>query len=244
MTDDLAGAAVITVNGETLHALTPGAAYWPERRLLIVSDLHFEKGSHFAGRGVLLPPYDTRATLRRLASLIARLQPETVLSLGDAFHDRGAEARMDDADADALEALTRAARWIWIIGNHDPEPPKRFSGAVEAAFRAGALLFRHEPAAGAAPGEIAGHLHPAARVDAASRIVRRRCFATDGRRLVMPAFGAYAGGLNILDEAFDTLFANERTALTLGRSGVYPFFGAALRPDPPAPAAYPTRLKA
>lgn len=221
----------IAVNGETLIPTTAGALCWPAQQTLIVSDLHFEKGSHFATRGVLLPPYDTRTTLRRLAALITAHRPVRVISLGDAFHDGGAEARMDGADAEALGALTGAAEWLWILGNHDPEPPKKFAGRVERCARLGRLVFRHEPSGEA--GEIAGHLHPVARVRAETHVMRRRCYAVGGERLVMPAFGAYTGGLNVLDPAFAPPFA-DLLAFVIGGSGVYAFARHALLPEAPS----------
>jgi len=221
----------ILVNGEDVRLTTSGALWRPSCGTLVVSDLHFEKGSNFAARGSLLPPYDTRTTLRRLSTLVKNLKPARVISLGDAFHDRDAEARMDADDAEMLGTLTAALDWVWVLGNHDPEPPARFSGAVETAVRLGGLLFRHEPQERAQAGEVAGHLHPVARVRTESRTMRRRCFVTDGARLVMPAFGAYAGGLNVLDDAFAPLFA-EFVCHVLGGEGVYPFWGKALVPDP------------
>ena len=220
----------ITVNGERLTLLTAGALWIDCVETLVVSDLHLEKGSNFAARGALLPPYDTRTTLRRIATLMKNLKPRRIISLGDAFHDAGAEARMETDDAAFLTGLTGAADWIWVLGNHDPEPPARFAGAVETALRLGGLLFRHEPQDRAEAGEIAGHLHPVARVRTESRTLRRRCFVSDGARLIMPAFGAYAGGLNVRDGAFAPLFA-EPVAYLLGGDGVYPFWGAALVPD-------------
>lgn len=219
------------VFGAVLIPTVEGALFWPDESLLIVSDLHFEKGSAFAERGVMLPPYDTRATLKKLASVIDRLKPARIISLGDAFHDRRAEARMDEADAAALERLVAAVEWIWVLGNHDPAPPKRFGGEVAIAKRIGPLIFRHEPTEDDAPGEIAGHLHPCARVITESRIQRRRCFATDGARLVMPAFGAYTGGLNLLDIAFAKIFA-EPSAWVIGRRLVYPIANRLLVEDP------------
>lgn len=223
-----------SLQGETLLATQSGALYWPREETLVVSDLHLEKGSHYAARGVLLPPYDSRTTLRRLSVAVRDFAPKRVISLGDAFHDADAEARMDEGDADILGALTSECDWIWILGNHDPRPPARFSGAVETEAQIGCLRFHHEPSPGLAPGEVAGHLHPAARVRLESRIVRRRCFVSDGTRLVMPAFGAYAGGLNVLDSAFSTLFG-AFSCLVLGGEGVYAFGQASLEPDP-APA--------
>jgi DNA ligase-associated metallophosphoesterase len=201
-----------------------GALYWPEESLLAVADLHFEKGSSFARRGMLLPPYDTAATLARLALLIARYAPRRVVALGDNFHDGDGASRLADTDRDAITELQGGRDWIWIKGNHDPEPADGIGGQFLATLAVGALLFRHEPSAKPAEGEIAGHLHPVACVSHRGRTVRRRCFASDGKRAVMPAFGAYAGGLNILDRAFDKVFGDVAfTAHMLGEHRLYAF---------------------
>jgi uncharacterized protein len=188
---------------------------------LVVSDLHLEKSTAYARRGHLLPPYDTRATLARLAALIDRWSPRTLIALGDSFHDSGAASRLGEEDREALAALVRRVDWIWIAGNHDPAPPRALGGVVRQAVTLQAVTFRHEPTPGAAH-EVAGHLHPCARVAGQSGAVRRRCFAFDGQRMVMPAFGAYAGGLNVLDKAFTPLFPAGLHALVLGRARVYP----------------------
>jgi uncharacterized protein len=224
----------ITLCGENLTPDSLGALYWRARETLIVSDLHFEKGSSFAARGVMLPPYDTRTTLMRLAALVKKYTPACIISLGDAFHDREAETRMDAQDADALQALLRQTDWLWILGNHDPAPSARFVAATAHEKQIGPLIFRHEPQAGLAPGEIAGHLHPCARVAAEGRMLRRRCFAVggeDNQRLVMPALGAYTGGLNVLDAAYTPLF-DSFTAWVMGAEGVYPIGREMLAPDP------------
>ncbi len=224
----------ISVHGESLTPDPLGSLYWAARETLIVSDLHFEKGSSFARRGVMLPPYDTRTTVMRLEALFNRYAPKRVISLGDAFHDGEAEARIARDDAARLAALTGAADWLWILGNHDPEPPARFAGACERVAMIGALLFRHEPTEGAAPGEIAGHLHPCARVLSEGRTLRRRCFAIGRQvgedRLIMPAMGAFTGGLNVLDDAFAKI-APEPVAWVMGRDGVYPVSAENLAPD-------------
>ena len=214
--------AKVHINGEALALLTAGAAYWPAQEALIVADLHFEKGSSYAAKGVLLPPYDTRATLKRLEALCHALKPKRVYSLGDAFHDDGAEARMDKQDADALMALIERHDWVWVLGNHDPAPPARFEGAVEVALRQGGLFLTHEPCAEPEMGELAGHLHPCARVKTSASTLRRRCFIGHDKRMVLPAFGAYTGGLNVLDDAFMPLFPDDMAVWAMGRDGVYP----------------------
>jgi DNA ligase-associated metallophosphoesterase len=203
-----------------------GAIYWPAERLLAVADLHLEKGSSFAGRGVLLPPYDTAATLAILGRLVTRYAPRTVVALGDSFHDRGGARRLAPSDQDGLQALQRGRDWIWIAGNHDPDPAPLLGGAFAAELALGPLTFRHEPSAGA-QGEIAGHLHPVARVAQRRRCVRRRCFATDGTRVVLPALGAYTGGLNVRDRAFADVFGT--LAFTVHMLGEHRLYAIAAR---------------
>ena len=212
----------ISVAGTTLVADPAGALYWPDERLIAVADLHLEKGSAFATRGVLLPPYDTTATLARLAKLIEHYGPALVVALGDSFHDGGGPARMPEVSRAGLALLQRGRDWLWLAGNHDPDPPRGVGGHVAAELAIGPLTFRHEPSSHGADGEIAGHLHPSARVAQRGRGVARRCFAADAKRMVMPAFGAYAGGLNIRDRAFVALFgALSFTAHLLGAGRLY-----------------------
>jgi hypothetical protein len=222
----------VVVGGVTLVADCAGAIYWPDEKLLVVADLHFEKGSAFAARGVLLPPYDTATTLARLAILIERYAPRVVIALGDSFHDGGGPSRMADISRTALASLQRGRDWVWIAGNHDPDPADGIGGRFADVLALGPLTFRHEPSPHPCDGEIAGHLHPLARVAQRGRAVSRRCFASDGRRLVMPAFGAYAGGLNVRNRAFTSLFeAVEFTAHMLGERRLYAIAAARCLPD-------------
>ncbi len=222
----------VTVSGTTLVADPAGALYWPDESLLVVADLHLEKGSAFAARGVLLPPYDTAATLGRLARLVERYAPRLLIALGDSFHDDRGPLRMSAGDHAQLKVLQLGRHWVWIAGNHDSDLPDGIGGrrADELAF--GPLTFRHEPSEQAGDGEIAGHLHPTARVAQRGRAVSRRCFAGDGRRLVMPAFGAYAGGLNVRDHAIYGLFGTLAfTAHMLGERRLYAVAAHRCLPD-------------
>ena len=218
--------------GVTLAADCLGALYWPEEGLLVVADLHLEKGSSFARRGQLLPPYDTTETLARLTRLIAHYAPRMVIALGDNFHDGEGPARLSASDRTTLTALQRGRDWIWLAGNHDPDPAEGIGGTFTETLSIGALTFRHKPSPDAPEGEIAGHLHPVARVAQRGRAVSRRCFATDGKALVMPAFGAYTGGLNVRDRAFAAVFgARKFTAHMLGDNRLYAFTASRCLPD-------------
>ena len=220
---------LLHLGGEMLLPLPEGALWWAAERVLVVSDLHLEKGSAYAARGQMLPPYDTGATLDLVERLCAALIPTTVISLGDSFHDRAAELRLPEAYAARIKALTGAHDWVWVEGNHDPDPPAYLGGRAAKVLRIGSLVFRHEPTGEA--GEIAGHLHPAAKVKGRGRMVRRRCFASDGARLVMPAMGAFTGGLNVLDDAFAPLFPEGLMAFALGGERVFAVSAKSLVPD-------------
>ena len=211
-------------------ALVPdltGALYAPDYRTLMVADLHFEKGSSRAGRGVHLPPYDTRSTLGALAGAVARYRPERLVSLGDSFHDGKGVDRLDAEDRAAIARLAGETQIVWLAGNHDPDLPGDLPGIIAAEVALGPVTLRHLPGGGAA--EIAGHLHPVAAVVKRGRRLCRKCFVTDGERLVMPAFGAYTGGLNVLEAAFRPLLREAFTAWLIGRTAIHAFPARALR---------------
>jgi DNA ligase-associated metallophosphoesterase len=217
-------------------SLRPSGVLWIEgERMLVAGDLHLEKGSSYAARGQLLPPYDTRATLDRLEGEITALNPQTLVLLGDSFHDARAVARLAPDDARRIAGLGRGLDLIWVIGNHDDEGLATFGpalpGVITDEIAVAGLTLRHEPRAGLQPGEVSGHLHPCAKIVARGRGVRRRAFLTDGSRLILPAFGAYAGGLNACDAAFDGLFDRPPLAGVLGDGQVHPIAFAALCGD-------------
>lgn len=225
----------LRITGRRVVLDRSGAAWFPETRDLVVADLHFEKGSAFAARGrALLPPYDTAETLRRLAALCRRLKPARVVCLGDTLHDVAGAARMDDGDRRRLAALVAAQDWVWVAGNHDPDPPAGLGGAAVEALRIGDVVLRHDVDAEAplAAGEVIGHYHPKAVVRTRARRVTARCFVTDGRRLVLPAFGAFAGGLNVRDSAIEGLLRPDYRAYLVRPTGLYAFRRDQLATDP------------
>jgi DNA ligase-associated metallophosphoesterase len=200
-----------------------GAAMFIDQRMLVVSDLHLEKGSSFARRGVFLPPYDTAATLARLTAMIVKYQPRIVVSLGDTFHDDGGSERLGRDALATIGAIATGREMIWVTGNHDPSPPVSIPGDSVSMFAFGRIAFRHIPDGTDKGYEVSGHLHPCARLARKGRSVRRACFASDGTRMIMPSFGVFTGGLNVCDEAYAGLFDAKRfRAFMLGADKVYP----------------------
>ncbi|GAA0476112.1 hypothetical protein GCM10009096_17340 [Parasphingorhabdus litoris] len=177
------------------HVVAPAALYWPAQKALLVADLHLEKASFYALQGQMLPPYDSRATLDELASLITETGAEKIFCLGDNYHDDQGEARLETEAAQLLKRLTNAGQWIWISGNHDRDVSGLWGGEVMAEWVGEGLALRHEATANTKLPEISGHFHPKLRVPVRGRHVSRRCFVKGEKHLIMPAFGALTGGL-------------------------------------------------
>ncbi|MGK9167049.1 ligase-associated DNA damage response endonuclease PdeM [Inquilinus limosus] len=215
------------------HAFRPdpsGVLWWPERRWLLVADLHLEKATALAQRSRrLLPPYDSTATLARLGAAIDRLDPAAVVALGDSFHDSEGADRLAADDLAMLTRLARGRDWTWVLGNHDPDLPATLPGDRTEELRLDGLVCRHVARPGDA-GEISGHYHPKAAVDGRAGRVTGRCFVADSDRLVLPAFGAYTGGLDVLDPAIRGLLAPAFHVWLIGRAGLHRFPGARLSP--------------
>lgn len=200
-----------------------GIAWFPDDRILAVSDLHFEKGSSFARSRIYLPPYDTAATLARLAAAVTKYEPQTIISLGDSFHDDEASARLSEEALRVIGAIAQGREMIWVTGNHDPSPPQNVPGQSVEMLALGRMVFRHMPDHAEFGYEVCGHLHPCAKIVGRGRAVRRPCFASDGVRLILPSFGEFTGGLNVCDDAFSGLFEISRfRAYMLGSERVYP----------------------
>ncbi len=236
-------AAVFAVGSVGVVADLSGALFVPALKTLVVADLHLEKGSSLARAGALLPPYDSRETLAALTRAMAAHRPQRVVCLGDSFHDRTGPNRLSPPDRAVLSDLIAAVDWTWVAGNHDGAAAAGCGGRVVDALDLGPLLLRHEPGDDAGNGdgfaEVCGHFHPKASVLSGGRRVTARCFVTDGRRLVLPSFGAFTGGLDVFDPAIRSLFGGGLMAHLLGRRRVHSIPGAGLcapRADP-GPAA-------
>jgi DNA ligase-associated metallophosphoesterase len=218
---------------------TCGALYWPRERALLVADLHLEKASFFARHGQMLPPYDSRATLERVALAIRATGARRVFCLGDNFHDSRGPQRLEPHAAGMLDALTRATEWVWITGNHDPAMDRAAAGAIVAEVQVGPIVLRHRTRPGETAPELSGHFHPRLRLVHRGRRISRACAVASedgsgGGRLILPAFGSLTGGMNAADPAIVAAVQPARTIDAVlpaaGRVVRYPLWraGAAL----------------
>jgi DNA ligase-associated metallophosphoesterase len=216
-------AAPLHLAGERFMLCPSGALLWPAQRLMAVADLHLEKASHHAARGRFLPPYDTRETLARLANALRRHGPAQLVLLGDSFHDDEGAARLGAEDRAQLLRLLEGRAVTWVLGNHDPSP-QRLPGDSVSELALGPVTFRHIggaplPRHGAA--EISGHFHPKATLGTRAGPVTRPCFLTDPRRVVLPAFGALTGGLDVRDPALAAVVPRGGRLFMLGRERLH-----------------------
>jgi DNA ligase-associated metallophosphoesterase len=207
------------------------ALYWPGEQALLVADLHLEKASFYEKHGQLLPPYDSRETLERLALAVRETGAKRVFALGDNFHDAKGVARLDPHAAGMLAALTRALDWVWIIGNHDGGNNEIAGGTLADEVATGGLVLRHKAQAGEERPELSGHFHPRLALSARGRRIARPCAVMSEHRLILPAFGALTGSMDAADPAILSAMQPARAIDALlparGRLLQYPLWRAA-----------------
>ena len=183
--------------GRDFALVSGNALFWPAENAIVLADLHLEKASFFAAHGQFLPPYDSRETLERIALALRESGARRVYCLGDSFHDGKGPARLEPHAAGMLAALVRIVDWVWITGNHDraiaPE------GAVLEELACAGIHLRHEAKPGETAPELSGHYHPKLRLTVRGRRIARPCAVHSERRMILPAFGALAGGMDAAD---------------------------------------------
>lgn len=212
-------AAPLHIVNERLMLCPTGVLLWPAQRLMAVADLHLEKASHFAARGRMLPPYDSRETLRKLAFALRRYAPQHLVLLGDSFHDAEGHSRLAEEDRTTLLGLLAGLRVTWVLGNHDPAPPENLPGEAAEELALGPMRFRHiggGPILRHKEGEISGHYHPKASLETRAGRVSRPCFLTGPQHVVLPAFGALTGGLDVRSPALAPLAPRNGRVFLLG----------------------------
>ncbi len=223
---------------QELRLVQGRALFWPRENALLVADLHLEKASFFAAHGQMLPPYDSRETLERLALALRETGARRVYALGDNFHDDAGVDRLEPYAAGMLGALARAVHWVWITGNHDAGLMPPCGGDVVDEIGTGGLTLRHRAQAGAVRGEISGHFHPRLIVLARGKRIVRACAVASESRLILPSFGSLTGGMDAGDPAILAAMQPARAinalAAASGRLAQFALWRAAGPVTPPA----------
>lgn len=209
----MASTSEFSFHGNDFVVLPDGGLYWPARRALLLADLHLEKGSWFARTGQMLPPYDSDATLGVIERMIGLVDPAEIWCLGDSFHDEEGPGRLDALARERLDRMARGRVWTWVVGNHDAIPQALYVGDIVPEARVDGVILRHESGQQESEPEISGHFHPKWSVRSRGRSISRRCFVMGGNRLILPAAGAFTGGLNVRHQAISGLFTNEAQVL-------------------------------
>ena len=211
------------LNGAILEPHQSGALYWPDQETLIVADLHLEKAASIAAGGQFLPPYDSIETLAQLDGVITKFKPKHLIALGDSFHDRFVAHHLHPDLLHRIKCLSQSLQVTWVLGNHDPDVPAFLGGTVVEDMNLGPLHFRHEasPLFGAV-GEVSGHYHPKACTLIKGRRYTKPVFVADQRRLILPAFGVFTGGLWVHDPAIYNLFSRQMQVFFCAKNRVLP----------------------
>ena len=204
-----------TLAGVPLQALGSGALFWPDRKLLCVSDLHIGKAERQARLGgAQLPPYETHDTLQRLEHDLQATGATTVVCLGDTFDDTTAMDELTEGESLWIARLQAGRKWIWIEGNQDPGPVA-LGGTHLAELPQPPLVFRHIAQPGSS-GELSGHYRPKASMRTRGHSLSRPCFLVDSDRVILPSYGTYTGGLRSTDDVLTQLMRPEALAILTG----------------------------
>lgn len=219
----MASPPILDFAGHAFVPLPARALFWPHHGALIVADLHLEKASWYAAHGQPLPPYDSHDTLDRLAATAAETGARAIWCLGDSFHDRDAADRIQPDVAARLRQLADEVRLLWIAGNHDGLSGGAWGGTVAEELIVDGIVLRHQSEPDETRPEITGHFHPKLRLAPRGRPVARPCFAGDERRLILPAFGALTGGLDVTAPAIAANFPGRYRAMLVARNRLLSF---------------------
>ena len=188
---------------------------------LVVSDLHFEKDMHNLLQ--LVHRVMTQTQPYRSCQNCEKINPQRCIFLGDSFHNAEVAKQLPEAYKVVLNDLSKGRSFVWIEGNHDPDLPAFLPGEACSEFILNGLYFTHQVTAATKQrsGLISGHYHPKARVNLKLRRISAPCFIEDSHHLILPAFGTFTGGLNILDKAIQSVLIDPQSAYICHAGKIY-----------------------
>jgi DNA ligase-associated metallophosphoesterase len=215
------GALEVVVAGETVLLLAQKALYWPRQKMLVVADIHFGKAASFRALGVPVPRGTTTQNLGALDALMAMLEVEHLMFLGDFLHARAAHASATQAAMLAWRLRHPDLALTLVRGNHDRhagDPARALRiDMVDEPYSLAPFSFCHHPDLATERYALAGHIHPtyllATRFDA----LRLPCFVVGADRMILPSFGAFTGGFSVTPGVGDAVFVSSGEQVHLVR---------------------------
>ena len=193
-----------------------GSVYWPDKKSLILGDLHLEKSSYFAKLGNFLPPYDSFETLNKLEKSLNKLNVNKIILLGDIFHDKEGIKRLNKKLLKYLDYICKKFDVIWLVGNHDGiDRPKDAKFCKK--YKIDNINFNHKSSKNTM-NELSGHYHPKATLKLFKTKISKPCFLIGKSKIILPAYGSFTGGIDSQDEIFKKIFENKyKTYLFLNK---------------------------
>ena len=212
---------VINFNNHEFKINNDGILFWLEKKIAILSDLHLEKGSSFASLGQFIPPYDSEETLKKLINFLKTHEVQTIILLGDTFHDGGALNRMSCKVKLIFDSLVENYEIIFVLGNHENKMKSPYIKFYER-YIVDDIHFLHE-AVLEKKYQISGHFHPVASLKINSKKITEKCLIYSENHIIMPAFGEFTGGLNINNPVFKPFLNRNYYIYFLTKKSVYKF---------------------
>lgn len=183
----------IEINGQTFLLHNSGALYWVEQKMLIISDAHLGKISHFRKHGSALPAKAVFKNFSRLDELVAYFIPEKICFLGDLFHSAFNKEWFFFEEWTIRTALPI----VLIAGNHDIISPKKYEElriSVVSEWQLDRFLLTHYPEEREGFFTLSGHLHPSVMLTGEGRqFLKLSCFFRSENQMILPAFGEFTG---------------------------------------------------
>lgn len=204
---------MINFAGNIFKFLPEGALFWINKKTLIIADLHLEKGSSYFKEGQFISPKDTSENLRKLENCVDKIKPKIIIFLGDTFHDKYSLKRISNKNLEKFKNLFSHFKCYLISGNHDEDIiDSDLDFLVD--LKIDGIKFVHKKS-NLDKFEISGHFHPIAVVKYKGIKIKNKCFVCTKKKIILPSFGTYTGGLNVKNKNFDLSKMEEKTILMI-----------------------------
>lgn len=183
----------ITILNQHFILHPSGVLYWEEEDLLVISDVHLGKVSHFRKFGSAVPQNAVVGNFQRMDLVLEFFKPSKIVFLGDLFHSSlNREWLLFESWIENVSAEV-----ILVEGNHDIISPLKYEDlGVQflPEMTSKNFLLTHHPEEREGYFNFSGHLHPGVKLTGlAKQTLRLPCFFKSANQMILPAFGEFTG---------------------------------------------------